>query len=130
MERYLKAGPLAGKLNAEQWKAFSAFVEANKKLKRQDFCAKLRAEFLPTLPADIQAMMTEESWKKRISEFKAKEAGLSEPAKAVCGKSRALRENMDITIEEECKKFNALFDSAEYKAVVNELKANGYPVPN
>ncbi|KAH7703775.1 hypothetical protein AAVH_29045 [Aphelenchoides avenae] len=129
MERFLNTGPFAEKLNADQKKALLVFAEANKKLKKSEFRPKFQAEFVPTMPVDIQALLSVDAHKKRMEEYKAKEAGLSDAAKAVCEKFRKIRENLDITVEGESNQINALFDSAEYKGVADELKANGFPVP-
>lgn len=56
MNRFLNSGPLGEKLNADQKKALLAFVEANKALKKKDFRPKFKAEFVPTMPADIQVL--------------------------------------------------------------------------
>lgn len=58
MERFLNTGPFAEKLNADQKKALLVFAEANKKLKKSEFRPKFQAEFVPTMPVDIQVCMS------------------------------------------------------------------------
>ncbi|KAH7698785.1 hypothetical protein AAVH_22155 [Aphelenchoides avenae] len=129
MNRFLNSGPLGEKLSADEKKAALAFFEANKGLKKPEFKAKFEKELVPTLSADAQALLSKEAIEKKKDEMKAKIADLSEPAKAVCGKFRAIRENEGITAEEESKQLDALIDSAEFKAVKDELKSKGFPMP-
>ncbi|KAH7720982.1 hypothetical protein AAVH_11620 [Aphelenchoides avenae] len=109
--------------------AYVSFVESNKGLKKADFNVKFVKEFAPTLPSDVQVMLTPEAGAQIHADMAAKEATLSEPAKVFYQKFKVLRENQEITMGEELEKALKLIDSDEYKAVADEFRSKGFPMP-
>ncbi|KAH7720986.1 hypothetical protein AAVH_11624 [Aphelenchoides avenae] len=131
MERLLACGPLGERIAKDpaHMAAYVKFVESNKGLKKADFNVKFVKELAPSLSAEVQAMLTPEAGAKIHADMAAKEATLSEPAKALYQKFKVLRENQDITMGEELEKSLALIDSDEYKTVAEEFRSKGFPMP-
>ncbi|KAH7729197.1 hypothetical protein AAVH_03575 [Aphelenchoides avenae] len=128
MYRLFTTGPVGVACGGSAQKdSFTSFVESNKGMKKSEFRNKFTNQFLLTLPSDLQAKVKAayEEAKKAREARKAAMAGLSAPAKAVAEKYKAIRDNDDLTVEEEHKQLEAHMNSAEFKAVAGEMKSKG-----